>query len=184
MKHGRESWASESHSHGPGHRDSRDCLPELQQWGDRGPEWGQAPPKVRQPSWAQAPHKPHKPGQSWCPGSHHSPFQSLPTAWWGWEHLAFPVCLGRAQAKPEGRHRDLHSPVTQELGLHQGGRDWVPHPGSDSLKPSSAGCPGPNHSPSLLLPDFSILGIYRPTIQGADPKATSTPSPCLSFLLC
>lgn len=71
-------------------------------WGDRGQE-GQALPEVRQPSWALAQ---QKLAQSRSPDSNF--FQSLPTALVGvGDHLAFPVCLGRAQAKPEGRHRDF-----------------------------------------------------------------------------
>lgn len=127
--------------------------------GRQGPRARQALPEIRQPSWAQAPHK-LEPCLISQPLS-----RVFPQPWWGWDHLAFPVCLGRAQAKPEGRHRAFHSPVTQELGLPGRGRHWGPHPGSDSLLASSAGCARPHHRPSLLVSDFPTLGIYHPTIQ-------------------
>lgn len=94
-------------------------------------------PKVRQPSWAQAP---HKPGQSWSPVS---PSQPLPESshglsWGGntW-HFLF-VWAGPRQSR-RGRHRDFHSPVTQELGLHRGSRGWAPILGPTHSSPVQLG---------------------------------------------
>lgn len=128
MKHERESWASESHSHSPGHRDSRECLPELQLAMRRqGPERSRFCPRSGSPP---GPRLHTSRARAGVLSPHHSPFQSLPTALVG---VGTPgiSCLfgqgpGKAGGETQGFPQSCHSgtrPASRKQGL--GPPSWI-----------------------------------------------------------